>query len=48
MMEAKLLLFYVVANFEITKCARTPERLTYEKNLGQRIEQKVFLNFKSR
>ena len=48
MMEAKLLLFNVVANFEIRKCAKTPESLTYEKNVGQRIEQTVFLNFKSR
>lgn len=48
LMEAKLLLFYVVTNFEIKKCARTPEALTYEPNLGQRILQRVYLNFVKR
>lgn len=48
LMEAKLLLFNVLANFEIKKCARTPEKLTYEKGLSQRIQEKVLLNFKRR
>lgn len=48
LMEAKLLLFNVLANFEIKKCAATPEKLTYEKSLSQRINERVFLNFKRR
>lgn len=48
LMEAKLLMFYLLVNFEIKKCARTPEKLTYERNLGQRILQRVYLNFVKR
>ncbi|KAG4066368.1 hypothetical protein HA402_000592 [Bradysia odoriphaga] len=48
LMEAKLLLFYLLTNFEIRKSARTPEELTYEPNLGQRILQRVYLNFDKR
>lgn len=48
LMEAKLLLFYVLTNFQIRKSAKTPEALTYEPNLGQRILQRVYLNFAKR
>lgn len=48
LMEAKLLMFHLLAKFEIKKSARTPEKLTYELNLGQRILQRVYLNFVKR
>jgi len=48
LMEAKLLLFNVVANYEILKSARTPEKLTFTSDLLIRIKEKVYLNFKSR
>lgn len=48
LMEAKLLMFNLLLNFEIKKCARTPSELTYEPNLSQRILQKVYLNFVKR
>jgi len=48
LMEAKLLLFNVLANFEILKSARTPEKLTFEPNMNMRIKETVHLNFKRR
>ncbi|KAJ6648791.1 Cytochrome P450 9e2 [Pseudolycoriella hygida] len=48
LMEVKLLMFHLLLNFEIKKCARTPEKLTYEQNLAQRILQRVYLNFVKR
>jgi len=48
LMEAKLLLFNVLANFEILKSARTPEKLTFTPNMSMRIKETVYLNFKRR
>lgn len=48
LMEAKLLMFNLLLNFEIKKCARTPAVLTFEPNLSQRILQQVYLNFVKR
>lgn len=48
LMEAKLLMFNLLLNFEIKKCAKTPPVLTYELNLSQRVLEKVYLNFAKR
>jgi len=48
LMEAKLLLFNVVANFEIKQSAKTPEKLTFTPDFNQLIKETVYLNFKRR
>jgi len=48
LMEAKLLLFNVIANFEIKQSAKTPKELTFEPTLNPRIKENVYLNFKRR
>jgi len=47
-MEAKLLLFNVLANFKILPSSRTPEKLTFTPDPSLRIKETVYLNFKRR
>ncbi|KAJ6645883.1 Cytochrome P450 9e2 [Pseudolycoriella hygida] len=48
LMEAKLLLFNVLANFEIVPSSRTPEKLTFTPDFNARINETVYLQFKRR
>jgi len=48
LMEAKLLLFNVLANFKVVPSPRTPEKLTFTADLNMRIKETVYLNFKRR
>lgn len=48
LMEAKLLLFNVLANFRILPSPKTPEKLTFKADFNGRIKETVYLNFKRR
>lgn len=48
LMEAKLLLFNVLANFKIVPSPNTPEKLTFKPDFNGRIKETVYLNFKRR
>lgn len=48
LMEAKLLLFNVLANFRIVPSPKTPEKLTFKPDFSGRIKETVYLNFKRR
>lgn len=48
LMEAKLLLFNVIANFRIVPSPKTPAKLSFSSNFNMRIKEKVYLNFERR
>ncbi|CRL01990.1 CLUMA_CG015341, isoform A [Clunio marinus] len=48
LMEAKLLLFYLMSKFNVEKCEKTPENVYYEPNMSFRIKEKIFLKLKLR
>jgi len=48
LMEAKLLLFNVLANFSIVPSPKTPAKLTFAPDFSTRIKETVYLNFKRR
>ncbi|XP_037032229.1 cytochrome P450 9e2-like [Bradysia coprophila] len=48
LMEAKLLLFNVLANFKIVPSPKTPAKLTFSSNFNMRIKETVYLNFERR
>ncbi|CRL03840.1 CLUMA_CG016440, isoform A [Clunio marinus] len=48
LMEAKLLMFNLMSKFNVEKCDKTPEKVTYEPNLFFRIKEKIYLRFKLR
>jgi hypothetical protein len=43
LMEAKLLVFF--GKFTVEKCDKTPESLSYQPNMNNKIKETVYLNF---
>lgn len=48
LMEAKLMLFYLLSKFSVVKCDKTPDNITYDASLNMRVKETVYLNFKLR
>lgn len=45
LMEAKLLVFNLFSKFSVEKCEKTPNTLSYQPNMNNRIKETIYLNF---
>lgn len=45
LMEAKVLIFNFFAKFSVEKCDKTPESLSFQPNMNNRIKETVYLKF---
>jgi hypothetical protein len=48
LMEAKLLVFNFFGKFSVEKCDKTPESLSYQPNMNNKIKETIYLNFNLR